>query len=70
MPHSEAGLHVSSALVVFLHEVVVVFCEVGGGRKEGVEFGVDDFHDFWGERVGEGGDGALEAEDLYVGCWV
>lgn len=47
-----------------------MFGEVGGGGEEGIKFGVDYFYDFWGESFGEGGDDVLEAEDLFVGCWV
>ena len=45
-----------------------MFGEVGGGGEEGGEFGVDDFHCFLGEGgwLGEGGDGAVEAEEVDV----
>ncbi len=57
-------------VVVLLHEGVVVFAEVGGGWEEGVEFGVENFHGLLWEGRGEGGDGVVEAEDLFVDCGV
>ncbi len=73
LPYFEASLDVGSGVVMLLHEVVVLFSKICGGGKKGVEFRIDDFHCFGGKRIrggGEFGDGTLEAEELFVSCWV
>ena len=56
--------------MVFLQEIVVTLREVGGGGKNGVEFGGDDFLDFAIGRFGLGTEGVTKADCLFVGNWI
>ena len=56
--------------MVVLEKFVVAFREVGGGGKDRVEFGGDDFLDLAVGRFGLGAEGVTEADGLFVGSWV
>ena len=57
-------------LVVLLQEFVVVFREVGGGGKDWVELGGDDFLDSAIGWFGLRTEGVSEADGFFVGSWV
>lgn len=63
----ETRLYVSGTVVVFLQEFVVVFREVGRGRKNRVEFGGDDFLNFAVRWFGLCAEGLSKTDSLFVG---